>query len=247
VTGRRGPAAVCGLALGLACAGAPPPLPSGVSAAPAVGDPLPLPLQKLPHVEKPGPSVELEELRVVSVKQLPWTPLDPAAATSETGPIAVVAGRSCTEWEGLERHESARASWFLLRGGAVVAFDHDDFAPRCEAIPSYVPTPLEDIAIERMLMRYATQRWPGDSVTPDERLSRGLALLEVQRGEDALLELQALDRDIAELERRRDETEDDVLREDLARDIARLGPQRARLHHALREWREQRGETVWDG
>jgi hypothetical protein len=160
VTGRRGPAAVCGLALGLACAGAPPPLPSGVSAAPAVGDPLPLLLQKLPHVEKPGPSVEPEELRVVSVKQLPWTPLDPAAATSETGPIAVVAGRSCTEWEGLERHESARASWFLLRGGAVVAFDHDDFAPRCEAIPSYVPTPLEDIAIERMLMRYATQRWP---------------------------------------------------------------------------------------
>jgi hypothetical protein len=198
-------------------------------------------------VETPGPSIELEELRVISVGQLPWKSLEPEGAASEAGPLAVVAGRSCTEWEGLDRHQGARASWFLLRRGVVQAFDHDGFASRCEAVPSYVPAPPPDVGIERMLMRYLTQRWPGDAVSPDERLERGMALLEVQRADDALLELQALDREIAELERRRDETEDDVLREGWGRDIARLGPQRAQLYHALREWREQRGETAWDG
>jgi hypothetical protein len=212
-----------------------------------VGDPLQLLLQKLPHAGGAGADVEIEELRVISVGQLPWTALEPEAAGSETGPTAVVAGRDCTQREGLKRYESARASWFLLRHGVLLAFDHDDFALHCEAVPSYVPAPRDDIPIERMLVRYVSQRWPGDAVTPDERLTRGLALIEAQRAEDALLELQALDREIAELERRQEETEDNVLREEWSRDIARLGPERARLYHALREWREQRGETPWDG
>jgi hypothetical protein len=212
-----------------------------------VGDPIELLLQKLPHAGAAGAHVEVEELRVISVGRLPWTPLEPETASSEAGPLAVVAGRNCTEREGLERHESERASWFLLRQSVVLAFDHDDFAAHCEAVPAYVPAPHDDIAIERMLVRYVTQRWPGDAVSADERLDRGMALLEAQRADDALLELQALDREIAELERRREETEDEVLREEWSRDVARLGPERARLYHALREWREQRGETPWDG
>jgi hypothetical protein len=218
-----------------------------VSAAPEVGDTLGLLLQKLPHAEASGPAVELEELRVMSVGELPWTPVEPSAAGGIGGPLAVVAGRRCTQREGLDREESDRASWFLLRHGAVLAYDHDGFASLCEAVPAYVPAPRTDVEIERMLVRYVTQRWPGDRVSPDERPSRGLALLEADRPDDALLELQALDRDIAELERRKEETEDEALRKAWRGELARLGPLRARLHHALREWRRQRGETSWDG
>lgn len=234
-------------ALALACAGPPPPLPPGVPAVPAVGDPLPLLLRKLPHAEAPGPRVEIEELRVIAVGKRPWTSLAPEGAQGETGPLAVVAGRRCAEREGLGWQRSARASWFLLRRGAVLAYDHDGFASRCEAVPAYLPAHHDDVRIERMLVRYVSQRWPGDGVAPDERLARGLALLAAERPDDALFELQALDRDIEELERRRNETEDDALREAWGRDVDRLGPQRARLHHALREWREQEGETPWNG
>ena len=40
---------------------------------------------------------------------------------------------------------------------------------------------------------------------------------------------------------------DEAQRKAWSGDLARLGPQRARLYHALRRWREQRGETSWDG
>lgn len=183
----------------------------------------------------------------MSVGELPWTPVEPGTADGIAGPLAVVAGRRCTQREGLDREERERASWFLLRHGALLAYDHDGFAPLCEASPAYVPAPREDVGIERMLVRYVTQRWPGDGVSPDERLPRGLALLDARRADDALLELQAFDRDIAELERRKEETEDEAQREAWSREVARLGPLRARLHHALREWRERGGETPWDG
>jgi len=72
-------------------------------------------------------------------------------------------------------------------------------------------------------------------------------LLAVGREDDALLELHALDHQLEEFGRRRDEAEDDAERERWASEIARLRPRRAELHHALREAREREGEIQWDG
>jgi hypothetical protein len=225
--------------LALACAGAPPPLPAGVSAQPALGDSFDLLLAKLPHAEQPGPRVELEELRVLAVDREPWARLDPALAVRAAGRVAVVAGRGCSVREGLHRVRAERSSWFLLSAGSLVAFDHDGFSAGCTPLPAFQPASRDDVAVERMLVRYVTQRWPDDAVPAEERLARGLALIARDRPDDALAELHALDRRIAELERREQdpETGDASSRETWHEEAERLRPLRAELHHALRESR----------
>jgi hypothetical protein len=226
--------------LALACAGAPPPLPAGLSARPALGDSLDLLLAKLPHPEQPGPRVALEELRVLAVDRQPWTPLEPALAAGAGGRVAVVAGRRCSLREGLHRTRAERSSWFLLAEGALVAFDHDGFSAACASLPAFQPASPGDVAIERQLVRYVTQRWPDDAVPGEQRLARGLALLGRGRPDDALAELQALDRQIAELERREQdpETGEESSREAWREEASRLRPMRAQLQHALRDSRE---------
>ncbi len=229
----------------LACAGSPSPLPAGVSPRPALGDSLAALLAKLPHADEPGPRIELEELRVLAVEREPWTRLDPADPRAADGRVAVVAGRRCAERSGLSTARAERASWFLLASDAIVAFDHDGFARECVPLPAFEPSPASDVGVERMLVRYVTQRWPGDAVPPADRLPRGLALLARERPDDALAELQALDRQIAELERRtRGEGEDDDPEEQAARaalhaEAEELRPLRAELYHALAAAREQ--------
>ena len=229
--------------LALACAGAPPPLPPGVTAEPALGDSLERLLVKLPHAEAPGPRVELEELRVLAVDHEPWTALEPALAAGTAGRVAVVAGRRCSVREGLHAMRLERASWFLLAADAVVSFDHDGFSAACAARPAFEPSPRADVAIERMLVRYVTQRWPDDAIPAEERLARGLKLIARDRPDDALAELHALERQIAELERREQdpETSEESSREAWREEAARLRPLRAQLHHALRE---SRGEVA---
>jgi hypothetical protein len=225
--------------LALACAGAPPPLPPGVSARPELGDRIDLLLAKLPHAEQPGPRVALEELRVLAVDREPWTRLEPALAAGAAGRVAVVAGRRCSLREGLHTTRAERSSWFLLSEGALVAFDHHGFSAACAPLPAFQPASQRDLAIERQLVRYVTQRWPDDAVPGEERLARGLALLARGREGDALAELQALDRQIAELERREQDPEngDESSREAWRGEAALLRPLRAQLHHALRESR----------
>ena len=228
----------------LACAGAPPPLPPDVSAEPALGDSLALLLVKLPHADEPGPKVEVEELRVLAVDHEPWTRIVPPEAGSGGERVAVVAGRRCSWREGLRSTHAERASWFLLASDAVVSFDHDGFSAACVPRSAFEPSAPGDVGVERMLVRYVTQRWPGDAVPPADRLPRGLAFLGRDRPDDALAELQALDRQIAELERRAepdeaDETEDQALREAYREEAEELRPLRAELHHALAEAREK--------
>jgi hypothetical protein len=229
--------------LALACAGAPPPLPPGVSARPALGDPLALLLAKLPHAESTGPHVALEELRVLGVDREPWAPLAPALAADSPGRVAVIAGRRCAEREGLRTARAERSSWFLLEAGRLVAFDHDAFLERCVSRHVFEPASRADAGIERQLVRYLTQRWPGDAVTGEERLPRGLALLARGREEDARAELHALDREIAELERREQESGagDESSRAVWHEELERLRPLRAQLQHALRETRPEGG------
>jgi hypothetical protein len=222
--------------LALACASAPPPLPPGLAPEPALGDSLDALLAKLPHAEQAGARVELEELRILAVDRAPWATLEPARAAADAGRVAVVAGRRCAARAGLRTTRAERASWFLLAGGSVVALDHDGFAADCAARARYEPAARGDVPVERMLARYVTQRWPGDTVPAETRLARGRKLLERGRPDDARGELQALDREIAELERRAGDPDagDEAMRAAWREGASRLRPLRAELHHALR-------------
>ena len=85
-------------------------------------------------------------------------------------------------------------------------------------------------------MRYLSQRWPIIEIPGEQRLQRGLALLERDRNEDAAYELYALDRRIAELERRQSEYETpDVGERERLREEEERRPLRAQLYHALQD------------
>ena len=225
------------LTAALACAGAPPPLPLGASAVPELGDPLALLLVKLRHVENGVASVELRELRVMAVDRQPWQPLDPESAAAHSGTVGVIAGRRCRWRDGLLPKHVDRGSWFLLDAGRVTAFDHEGFGADCLGHPAFQPASADQVGIERSLVRYLSQRWPVTQIPGEERLARGLRLLERGRREDAQYELFALDRQIAELERRQTESETPEAgeREILRREEDALRPLRAQLAHALRD------------
>jgi hypothetical protein len=227
----------CVVLLALACAGAPAPLPPGASAAPARGDALDLLLAKLAHAEESGPAIEIEELRLIAVDAQPWRTLEREAARREPGLVAVVAGRRCTRFEGWRRRAVERPSWFVFSAGALGAFDHQGFDAACGPRPAFEPAGAEQVALERSLQRYVSQRWELEEIRGGERLARGLRLLERGRPEDALAELRALDRHLAELARRQGEagTLDADEREALRAEEERLLPQRAELARALRE------------
>jgi hypothetical protein len=242
---RIGAPSILASALVLGCAGAPPPLPAGASATPALGDGLALVLAKLPHAEGTPAAVELRELRVIDVAHEPWQSLEPAAAEGRTGPLGVIAGRRCTWRDGLSRGEAVRASWYLLRAGRLEAFDHQGFGDACAPRPSFEPAAAEDLALERSLTRYLAQRYPFNVIAADERFSRGLALLSRGRPDDARFELSALDRRLDDLERRQNEyeTPDADERAALRREEERLRPLRARLHRELAEYTGPEKET----
>jgi hypothetical protein len=216
-----------------------------VSAAPAVGDPLDLLLAKLAHAEGAPADVELRELRPIDVGREPWRTLDLDAARAHPGPLAAIAGRSCAFREGLVRRETRRGSWYLLRAGRLLAFDHAGFGPACAARPAFEPAAGSDVAVERSLQRWISQRFPPEAVPPEERLARGLRLLEHGRREEATRELFALDQRLDELARRQNEfeTPDADERARLAREEEQLRPLRAQLHHALAERDAQEEET----
>jgi hypothetical protein len=240
----RVPLRLCLVALAaLACAG-PPPLPEGVPATPALGDSLALLVTKLQHAEGAPAEVELRELRVLSVDAEPWRTLPLDEAEGLRGEVGVIAGRRCRFRERiLESEATERGSWYLLRGGALVAFDHRGFAARCASRGDYEPVGAERVALERSLLRYLSQRWPKSEIAPEERLARGLRLLERGRPEDAAHELHALDRRIDELSRRQTEyeTPDEAERARLREEEERLRPMRAQLYRTLRDRTE--GET----
>jgi hypothetical protein len=231
------PLALACASAALGCANAAPPLPAGLAPEPALGDSLEQLLVKLPHADEAGSRVALDELRVLAVDREPWTSLEPAHAAAAAGRVAVVAGRRCSARAGLRVTRAERASWFLLAGGALVAFDHDGFSGACAARARYEPAPRADVPVERMLVRYVTQRWPDDAVPPETRLPRGRKLIARGRPDDARAELHALDREIAALERRAGDPDlgEAAAREAWREEAERLRPLRAALHHALRE------------
>jgi hypothetical protein len=212
---------------------------------PAVGDSLDLLLVKLAHAEGEPADVELRELRPVDVGREPWRSLDLAAARENPALLAVIAARSCAFREGLARRETLRGSWYLLREGRLAAFDHAGFGPACTARPAFEPAAPDDAPTERSLQRWVSQRFPLAGIPAEERLARGLRLLERGRREEAARELFALDQRLDELARRQNEfeTPDADERARLAREEEQLRPLRAQLHHALAERDAKEEET----
>ena len=223
--------------LALACATAPPPLPAGVPAEPAVGDSLDLLLMKLRHAEGAPAEIELRELRVVAVERQPWRHARSRSRRPEPVPVGVIAGRRCQLARGTAPPTRDRAPGSCSRPANAARLRPPGLRLGCASHPAFEPASAREVALERALVRYLSQRWPVTEIPGDERLARGLRLLERGRFEDAEYELFALDRRLRELARRQSEyeTPDPGERERLRREEEELRPLRAQLQHALRD------------
>ena len=107
--------------------------------------------------------------------------LDPAAD------YVVVVARECSDWEGRERWSDERTSWFLLRGGRLVAYDHWTFGPRCGLANAFRPVDAASPSRtnERDLLRWLEQRRPPGRIPIDLRFQRGHAYVAAGRLEEA--------------------------------------------------------------
>jgi hypothetical protein len=137
-----------------------------------------------------GPfTVESEVVRVSRVRGAEWEEIDvDRAERGEYAPEAgtdmvVVALRTCRDWQDRERWSDERASWFLLHGSRLVAFDHWGFGPLCAVSNAFRPSPDDAAtrATERDLLRWLEQRHPPGRVPTELRFQRGAEFLAVRR------------------------------------------------------------------
>lgn len=153
-----------------------------------------------------GFSVELGDVFVSRIEDDMWREASERevaeSASSSTGYTAIVGERSCSDWQWMTDEDYVgyqaedRSSWYLLRGGSLVAWDHWTYGARCVPENSFRPARSEDRYTEKTLLRFAAQRFP-NPVTPYEtRFDRGLAYLEAERIDEARRMLKAGDRAI---------------------------------------------------
>jgi hypothetical protein len=134
-------------------------------------------------------AVDSEVVRVATVREKEWE--DANVRRAERGEFApegaaqtvVIAVRRCRDWEGRERWSDERASWFLLEGARLAAFDHWSFGPRCAVANAYRPAPDGTPArgTERDLLRSLEQRHPPGRLPVEIRFQRGHALVAAGR------------------------------------------------------------------
>jgi hypothetical protein len=137
--------------------------------------------------------VRVELLRISKIAGGIWEeqPEGPARRPDfapETGAdYAVVVRRRCRDWQERERWSDDRASWFLLPGGRLAAWDHFGFGPRCALGNSFRPlsalSPAR--ANERDLLRWLEQRHPPGRIPLELRFQRGRAYAAAGRLEEA--------------------------------------------------------------
>jgi hypothetical protein len=156
----------------------------------------------LAHAQEPGGiDVDLRELRVSRVTDGFWEEVEPSdAAADPAGELAVIAVRRCGDWTGRRHWEAERASWFVLRDGALAAFDHWSFGPRCALGNAFAPSPPALLETERTLRRFVDQRHPPAPPPLAIRFRRGLAFQAAGRRSEARAELQAGDAALASRE-----------------------------------------------
>jgi len=148
--------------------------------------------------ESGGIEVDLREFRLSRVTDGFWEEVDAKdAARDPHGELAVIAVRRCGDWTGRDHWKAERASWFVLQGGALAAYDHWTFGPRCTLGNAFAPSPPALLDTERTLRRFVDQRHPPAPPPLAIRFRRGLAYLAAGRVEEARAELQAGDQALA--------------------------------------------------
>lgn len=168
--------------------------------------------------EAGGVDVDVRELHVSRVTDGAWEALRPKQALRDPGgEIVVIAVRRCGDWTSREHWEAVRASWFVLEGGSLAAFDHWSFGPRCSVGNAYAPAAPELLETERTLRRFAEQRHPAAPPPLAIRFRRGLALLAAEREAEARAELSAGDQGLAVRQERYEHGAPDLLQQETYR------------------------------
>jgi hypothetical protein len=172
--------------------------PGWTAAPPASGDSFEETLASI-HAGPGDPlQVSVEDLRVLRVDVEPWEGLDPdsAAEAPEEQTLAMIAHRRCTGRRGLEFLGSERVSWYVFVAGKLVYYDHFEFDADCEPRNHYVPSSVEHLATEQALLRHTARAYPESAPTTAERIRKGMALVSVDRLDDAEKMLRRVDRDL---------------------------------------------------
>ena len=181
--------------------------------------------------------VSVRELRLLRVDVEPWEVLSDVAET-DASTIAVIADRRCRGRRGIRLLSSERVSWFIFVAGGLVSYDQFEFGEACEPRNHYLPSRIELLTTERALVRYAARRYPGSAPTTEEMLSKGLALVAVDRLPDAKRMLRNADRQIDLMSARAPNAPEEE-REALAEEETRLRAMRAKLSRAIAEAERQ--------
>lgn len=147
--------------------------------------------------------VDLLELRVLDLSARPWKEVGPDEAAGRT-PLGLVAHRECRRRDGLRFTVHERSSWMVFREGSLVAYDHGAFGAACSVRRELRPADADTLELEKGLLRYSAQRYPGARPGLEETLRGGLAYVEAGRVEDAERALRMGERGIDLLD---DETE----------------------------------------
>lgn len=194
-----------------------------------------------------GHKLEVLELRVLAMNELPWVPLEAGSEATRRGRVGLTIHRICRFREGLAVERAERSSWMIFEDGRLVAWDHGNFAAGCIGGRSYRPARAEWLDLERGLLRYSAQRYPTARPTLEERLRGGLALLDAERLDDAKRALGQAEHNVTALS---DHTET-LFGEERAAAEERLVIVKAlhvKLRRAVRQAeREAAGETTGSG
>jgi hypothetical protein len=194
----------------------------------------------LAEVEESGDlSADAEVLRVAKISGGIWEDVSIRTARradfapAQDADYVVVANRTCSDWTGRERWSDDRASWFLLPGGRLAAWDHWTFGARCGLSNDLRPVAegSPSRTNERDLLRWLEQRHPPGRIPTELRIQRGRAFAAAGRlaearamlryADDALLSREDLfeSRETTEEERAAFEAEGKRLR-DLRADLS---------------------------
>ena len=208
---------------------------------PVAGDSLDETLASLQTGPEGSFEVSARELRVLRVDVEPWEALslDAALAGPEAQSLAVIAHRRCQGRRGIHFFGSERTSWYIFFEGELASYDHFEFGEACEPANHYLPSHLEQLATEQALIRYAASRYPESAPTPEEMLSKGLALVSAERLAEAERMLRSADREIDRMAAE-DESVPEEEREASEEKEKQLQAMRAKLSRAIADARRQK-------
>jgi hypothetical protein len=213
-------------------------------ATPATGDSLAKTLAEIQADREAPVKISIRELRVMRVDVEPWQRLssDAVATSSPEQTIGVVAALRCKGRRGIRFFQSERNSWYIFVAGALASYDHVEFGEACRPQSHYHPSGVEQVSMERALIRYAAQRHPGSAPGTEEMLDKGLALVSVGRLEDARRMLRKADRELDFMTEDHESLPDEE-RKQLETEERRLRALRAKLSRAIRAAPRQREQA----